>query len=126
MDDLVVEGIQFVTRERVAAWRAAGCRAEAGRRPAPRGRLIRARFAVRTYPPDRPFARLRGKDKAIRIVTDATGERIAIGSGTEPIATGAAVLKDLVHILRDRAGRPASRPGNRSLTGPRATRALDL
>jgi hypothetical protein len=33
------------------------------------------------------------------------GETIAIGSGTEPLATAAAALKDLEHILTARAAR---------------------
>lgn len=49
-----------------------------------------------------------GKDKAIRITTDAMGETVAIGSGTEPLATAAAALKDLKHILAARARAPVS------------------
>lgn len=102
MDDLAVEGIQSVTSERIEAWR------EEGLAPKLVGRLwresgaIRAAVAVRTYPLDNPFASIRGKDKAIRIVTDAMGETLAIGSGKEPLATAAAALKDLEHILTAR------------------------
>lgn len=49
-----------------------------------------------------------GKDKAIRITTDAMGETVAIGSGKEPLATAAAALKDLEHILAARARAPVS------------------
>jgi homoserine dehydrogenase len=65
----------------------------------------RAAVGVRTYPPSDPLAHVSGKNKAIRITTDAMGETIAIGSGTEPLATAAAALKDLEHILSARAER---------------------
>lgn len=62
-----------------------------------------AAVGIKTYPLSDPFANIRGKDKAIRIVTDAMGETIAIGSGKEPLATAAAALKDLEHVLTARA-----------------------
>ena len=106
MDDLAVEGIQSVAAHDIEAWRK--------QRLAPKlvGSLIRADGAtraavgVRTYPPTDPLAHVSGKNKAIRITTDAMGETIAIGSGTEPLATAAAALKDLEHILTTRAARP--------------------
>ncbi len=103
MDDLVVEGIQSVAAQDVQTWRK--------QRLVPRlvGNLIRsdgatrAALGIRTYPPTDPLAHISGKNKAIRITTDAMGETIAIGSGTEPLATAAAALKDLEHILSARA-----------------------
>ena len=62
-----------------------------------------ASVGVRTYSLADPLAHVRGKNKAIRITTDAMGETVAIGSGTEPLATAAAALKDLEHILAARA-----------------------
>ena len=71
-------------------------------------RAVRAEVGIRTYGADDPLARVAGKNKAIRITTDAMGETVAIGSGTEPLATAAAALKDLEHILIARlGGRPA-------------------
>jgi homoserine dehydrogenase len=111
MDDLSVEGIQSVTGERIAAWSAEGLV------PKLVGHLtivdgeFRASVGIRTYPVSDPLARVRGKNKAIRITTDAMGETIAIGSGTEPLATAAAALKDLEHILTARVARPAPLPG---------------
>lgn len=102
MDDLTVEGIQSVTRDHIDGWRREGLV------PKLIGSLIsvdgkfRASVCVRTYPHGDTFANIRGKDKAIRIVTDSMGETIAIGSGTEPLATAAAALKDLEHILTAR------------------------
>ena len=46
-----------------------------------------------------PLSQVSGKDKAIRITTEEMGETVVIGSGTEPLATAAAALKDLEHIL---------------------------
>ncbi|PSS60561.1 homoserine dehydrogenase [Ensifer sp. NM-2] len=108
MDDLTVEGIQSVTRDRIEAW------SKEGLVPKLVGSLtrvngtVRAKVGIRTYPLSDPFANIRGKDKAIRIITDAMGETIAIGSGKEPLATAAAALKDLDHILTVRAANPLS------------------
>jgi homoserine dehydrogenase len=108
MDDLAVEGIQSISSHHIETWRK--------QRLVPKlvGSLVRtdgttrAAVGVRTYPPTEPFAHVSGKNKAIRITTDAMGETIAIGSGTEPLATAAAALKDLEHILTTRAARATS------------------
>ena len=42
------------------------------------------------------------------ITTDAMGEVMAIASGREPLATAAAALKDLEHILAIRTGQRAA------------------
>lgn len=103
MDDLLVEGIQSISQSRVEGWR------EARIVPKLVGRLVRmdggwqAGVGIRTYPLTDPLAHVSGKNKAIRITTDAMGDTIAIGSGTEPLATAAAALKDLEHILIARA-----------------------
>lgn len=107
MSDLTVTGIQEVTREEVAAWRRDGLVPKLVGSLLREKAAVRAGVGIRTYPSDDPLAQVRGKDKAIRITTDAMGETIAIGSGTEPLATAAAALKDLEHILIARhAGRP--------------------
>lgn len=104
MDDLTVEGLQSVTPEHIEAWSTEGVvpklvgsltREEGG---------FRASVGIRTYPLTDPFAQVRGKAKAIRIVTDVMGETMAIAHGAEPLATAAAALKDLEHILAARAG----------------------
>ena len=95
MDDISVEGIQSVSAQDIETWRQ--------QRLVPKlvGSLIcadgatRAAVGIRTYKPTDPLAHVSGKNKAIRITTDAMGETIAIGSGTEPLATAAAALKDL-------------------------------
>jgi homoserine dehydrogenase len=105
MDDLVVEGIGSIAAHDLETWRK--------QRLVPKlvGSLVRtdgamrADVGVRTYPATDPLAHVSGKNKAIRITTDAMGETIAIGSGTEPLATAAAALKDLEHILTARAAR---------------------
>ncbi|MDI7864194.1 homoserine dehydrogenase [Rhizobiaceae bacterium n13] len=103
MDDLVVEGIGSIAAHDIARWRK--------QRLVPKlvGNLVRtdgvtrAAVGIRTYPPSDPLAHVSGKNKAIRITTDAMGETIAFGSGKEPFATAAAALKDLEHILTARA-----------------------
>ncbi|CAN7622333.1 homoserine dehydrogenase [Rhizobium sp. LjRoot258] len=114
MDDLTVEGIQSVSAERIDAWRGQGLVPKLVGRLSRANGAIRAEVGIRTYPLADPFANIRGKDKAIRIVTDAMGATLAIGSGKEPLATAAAALKDLEHILAARTGWEAaySRPGH--------------
>ncbi len=99
MGDLPVAGIQSVTAERFDAWRRQGLVPKLVGRLWRENGAIRAEVGIRTYPLADPLANIRGKDKAIRIVTDAMGETLAIGSGKEPLATAAAALKDLEHIL---------------------------
>jgi homoserine dehydrogenase len=108
MDDLVVEGIQSVTAERVEAWRAKGLVPKLVGSLTCADGAIRASVGIKTYPLSDPFAHVSGKNKAIRISSDAMGETLAIGCGVEPIATAAAALKDLEHILMARAARSSS------------------
>jgi homoserine dehydrogenase len=108
MDDLVVEGIQSVTAERVEAWRAKGLVPKLIGSLTRADGAIRASVGIKTYPLSDPFAHVSGKNKAIRISSDAMGETLAIGCGAEPIATAAAALKDLEHILMARAARSSS------------------
>jgi homoserine dehydrogenase len=101
--DVTVNGIQDITEADAARWRA--------QNEFPRlvGRLKRtevgfdARVGVRTYPMNDQFAHVSGKNKAIRIRTDAMGEIFAMGGGPEPTATASAALKDLEHLLAVRS-----------------------
>lgn len=102
MDDLTVEGMQSVTPDRIAAWSAEGVAPKLVGSLTFEDGAFRAGVGIRTYPLSDPFAHVRGKAKAIRIVTDAMGETVAIGHGAEPLATAAAALKDLEHILAAR------------------------
>ena len=105
MDDLVVEGIQSVTAERIEAWRAKGLVPKLVGSLTYADGATRASVGIKTYPLSDPFAHVSGKSKAIRISSDAMGETLAIGCGVEPIATAAAALKDLEHILMARVAR---------------------
>lgn len=104
MDDLAVEGIQSIGAKDIAAWR------EQHLVPKLVGSLTRADGAlegavgVRAYPQTDILAHVAGENKAIRVTTDAMGATIAIGAGTEPLATAAAALKDFEHILTARSG----------------------
>lgn len=106
MNDLAVTGIQDVTREDIAAWKRDGLVPKLVGSLVRENGAVRAEVGIRTYPMGDPLAQVAGKNKAIRITTDAMGETVATGSGTEPLATAAAALKDLEHILIARyAGR---------------------
>ncbi len=108
IDDVSVSGIEDVTQAQIAAWRRGGLVPKLVGSLARDNGTLRAEVGVRTYPLGDALARVSGKDKAIRITTDAMGETVAIGSGTEPLATAAAALKDLEHILIARlTARPA-------------------
>jgi homoserine dehydrogenase len=99
MNDLSVDGIESVTRERIEAWREEGLVPKLVGSLTRRDRAIHGNVGIRTYPLTDPLAHVQGKNKAIRIKTDSMGETVAIGSGTEPLATAAAALKDLEHIM---------------------------
>lgn len=103
MDDLVVQGIQSVTGEQIAALRTENLVPKLIGSLVRESGGVRAEVGIRTYSPADPLAQVRGKNKAVRIITDAMGETVAIGSGTEPLATSAAALKDLEHILAARS-----------------------
>lgn len=105
MDDLVVQGIQSLAAHDIEAWRKQGLVPKLVGSLTRMDGTMRGSVGVRTYPMTDPLAHVSGKNKAIRITTDAMGETIAIGSGTEPLATAAAALKDLEHILTTRAAR---------------------
>jgi homoserine dehydrogenase len=108
MEDLAVTGIEEVTREQIGAWRQEGLAPKLVGSLVWEERAMRAEVGIRTYGADDPLARVAGKNKAIRITTDAMGETVAIGSGTEPLATAAVALKDLEQILIARLpSRPA-------------------
>jgi homoserine dehydrogenase len=104
LDDVAVSGIEGVTRADLENWKRDGVAPRLVGSLVREGDHMRAEVGIRTYRADDPFALVGGKNKAIRIVTDAMGETLAIGAGTEPLATAAAALKDLEHILIARAG----------------------
>jgi homoserine dehydrogenase len=114
MDDLVVEGIQSVAMLDIEAWQKQGLVPKLVGSLRRAGGATHAAVGIRTYPPTDPLAYVSGKNKAIRITTDGMGETIAIGSGTEPLATAAAALKDLEHILTARATRSSGGPAGAS------------
>ena len=102
MEDIPVAGIDLITVAMTEAWR------NDGKVPKLIGSLwyegdqACASVGIRTFPSTDPLAHVSGKNKAIRIGTDMMGDVIAMGCGSEPIATAAAALKDLEHILSDR------------------------
>ncbi|PZQ47261.1 MAG: homoserine dehydrogenase [Rhodovulum sulfidophilum] len=103
MEDISVSGIQSVTGREIAAWRANGLVPKLVATLAEEGGVVRAEVRARTYRLTDPFAHVGGKGKAVRFTTDAMGETVAISTGAEPLATAAAALKDLEHILIARA-----------------------
>jgi homoserine dehydrogenase len=111
MDDLAVEGIQSVTENDIDAWRKQGLVPKLVGSLVHADGAMRATVGIRAYPLSDPLSHVSGKNKAIRITTDAMGETIANGSGSEPLATAAAALKDLEHILTARAAKATGGSG---------------
>jgi homoserine dehydrogenase len=99
MSDLAVEGIQSITETQIRTWKADGTIPKLLGTITREGDLIQASVGVKILPASDMFAQVTGQNKAIRVRTDTMGEIIAIGSGTEPMATASAALKDLEHIL---------------------------
>lgn len=106
MADVEVDGIHSVTAQRIEAWQAQGLVPRLVGSLSYVDSAIRASVGIKTYPLSDPFAQVNGKNKAIRINSDAMGETIAIGGGAEPLATAAAALKDFEHILQARGHSP--------------------
>lgn len=104
LEDVAVSGIDGVTRADLANWKQNGVAPRLVGSLVREGNAMRAEVGIRTYRASDPFALVSGKNKAIRIISDAMGETLAIGAGTEPLATAAAALKDFEHILIARAG----------------------
>ncbi|WLE61706.1 homoserine dehydrogenase [Burkholderia plantarii] len=99
LDAIARAGIERVSDEDLARWRAAGLVPKlVGRIERRADGSVGAAVQLRTYAADHPFARVGAGMKAVRIETDAMGELIAIGR-TSPQATAAAALKDFEHLL---------------------------
>ena len=97
--DIERSGIGDVTIDKVNEWRDAklvpkliGCILKTGSEWS-------ASVKLQLYPRDHIFGQVQGQNRAIRVVTDVMGEFIAIGGGSEPLATAAAALKDFEHLL---------------------------
>lgn len=103
VDDVARDGIDAITPGQIAQWKSAQLVPKLVGRIVNEGGAVRACVALRAYPHDHPFARVTGKNKAIRVVSDAMGETLVIGGASSKLATAAAALKDLEHIL-DRHG----------------------
>ncbi|MFN3472571.1 MAG: homoserine dehydrogenase [Blastomonas sp.] len=97
--ELTVCGINGVTRDQLAEWR------KVGKVPRLIGYLGRSGprwtggVELRALSADDPLSLVRGKNKAIRILTREMGEILAAGGASDTRATAGAALKDLEHIL---------------------------
>ncbi|WP_068079521.1 homoserine dehydrogenase [Novosphingobium rosa] len=102
--DMAVTGIDKLGEDQLRDWRDQGLAPKLIGRLWREGEGFKASVGVHAYPPSDPFALVAGKNKAIRIATDLMGEVVAMGCGSEPMATAAAALKDFEHILAIRSG----------------------
>lgn len=100
LSDVKREGIEQLTHEQLAAWRAAGLVPKlVGRLQSAQGR-VEAAVELRLLEPTHPFVHVRGTTKAVRVETDTMGELLVIGGKSDPVAAAAAALKDLEHLLQ--------------------------
>jgi homoserine dehydrogenase len=99
MNDMVVEGIENVTEEQISAWRHDGVVPKLIGAITGQNGNYTATVGVKALPKSDLFSQVSGKTKAIRITTDTMGEIVAIGCGSEPMATASSALKDFEHIL---------------------------
>ncbi len=99
LDDVDVAGMQDVAASDIRDWRARGLVPKLLGSIQREGDALRAAVKLRALSPTDPMARADGSNKAVRITTDAMGEIFVSGCGPEPLATAAAALKDLEHIL---------------------------
>lgn len=101
LSDLHVSGIQDVTPDHIASWRADGRVPKLVGRVSLEGGGPVATVAVEAVARDDLFATAHGSNKAFRVHTAEMGPITTIGCGPEPVATAAAALKDLEHILEE-------------------------
>lgn len=106
--DVEREGITGLTGEMVAAAQAAGERWKLLARVWREGGRVRASVRPTRLPAAHPLAGVGGATNAITFSTDLLGDVTLIGPGAGGIATGFAILSDLLALHRDhRRGGPA-------------------
>ncbi len=99
VDGVPRQGIAWVGADDTAGWRGAGLTPRLIGWIERADGLTRAGVALRLYDPEHPFARVRGRAKAIRVLSETMGELTVIGAGSDPAGTAAAALKDFEHVL---------------------------
>ncbi|WP_343612240.1 homoserine dehydrogenase [Novosphingobium sp.] len=104
IETMDVSGIDRLSEDQISEWREQGLVPKLIGHLRKDGDAFHAGVEVRALPPSDPFALVTGKNKAVRITTDLMGEVLAMGCGSEPMATAAAALKDFEHILARRFG----------------------
>ncbi|MFH2042861.1 MAG: homoserine dehydrogenase [Acidobacteriota bacterium] len=100
LDDVSVEGISSISRQEVEK------AAREGKRIKLLGRFERTdtggilEVAPRAVGPDHPLFWVNGTEKGITFETDTMGSISAVGGRSSPVGAAAALLKDLINILR--------------------------
>jgi homoserine dehydrogenase len=96
--DVAREGITSLTREAVAAAQAAGERWKLIARVWRDGDSVRASVAPTRLPATHPLAAVAGASNALTFTTDMLGEVTLIGPGAGGVATGFALVSDILAI----------------------------
>jgi homoserine dehydrogenase len=100
--DVAREGITALTRDSVAAAQAAGERWKLIARVWRDGEVVRASVAPTRLPTSHPLAGVAGATNALTFTTDLIGEVTLIGPGAGGVATGFALISDILAIHRGR------------------------
>lgn len=98
LQDIPRDGIDQLSPADIQRWKAAGVVPKLVGCIDNSGSSVRASVQLKTYAQDHPFAQVGAKMKAIRVTTDVMGELCVTGV-TSPLATAAAALKDVEHLL---------------------------
>lgn len=99
INDLPRQSLRSVKPEQLADWRNKGLTPRLVGYIDASGNEVLASVALRLYPADHPFSLTKGSTKAMAVKTHDLGEFHLLGGASNPVATAAAALKDIDHIL---------------------------
>ncbi len=101
LDEITVQGITNITPEDIECAREFGYRIKLLAISKFDGSSIDVRVHPAMIPVDHPMANVNGVLNAIRVCDDMMGENILVGHGAGALPTGAAVIGDVIEIVRN-------------------------
>jgi homoserine dehydrogenase len=101
LDEITVQGITSITPEDIECAREFGYRIKLLAISKCDGSSIDVRVHPAMIPVDHPMANVNGVLNAIRVCDDLMEENILVGHGAGALPTGAAVVADVMEIVRN-------------------------
>ncbi|MDA0691976.1 MAG: homoserine dehydrogenase [Nitrospinae bacterium] len=101
VDGITVQGISSITQEDIECAREFGYRIKLLAISKYDGKALDVRVHPAMIPVDHPMANVNGVLNAIRVCDDLMEENILVGHGAGSLPTGAAVVGDVVEIIRN-------------------------